>query len=139
MKIQDLLVLALQILGPCHQKRMSSRLVPFDPQKLSLEVDPLSKWGVRLQNSSTYSIHYTAQKRGVRLQNSSTKGGSPSKFHQPLEFINIQPPKGGTPLEFINIQPQNGGLPLEFINIKLKMGVRLQGISMVSLLGSTPL
>ena len=47
----------------------------LDPQKLSLEADPLSKWGVRLQNSSTYS---------------------PPKWGPPLEFINIQPPKMGS-------------------------------------------
>ena len=34
----------------------------------------------------------------------------------PLEFINIQLPKGGLLLEFINIQPPKGGPPLHFIN-----------------------
>ena len=33
----------------------------------------------------------------------------------PLEFINIQPPKGCPPLHFINYM---GGPPLEFINIQ---------------------
>ena len=51
--------------------------------------DPLSKWGKRFQNSSTYS-----PKKGVRLQNSSTY--SPPKWGPPLEFINIQPPKSGS-------------------------------------------
>ena len=37
--------------------------IPPDPQKLSLEADPLFKWGVRLQNSSTINL-----KLGVRLQ-----------------------------------------------------------------------
>ena len=45
------------------------------------------------------------------------KGGLPLKFINqsggpPLEFINIQPPKWGPPLEFINIQPQNGRVRL---------------------------
>ena len=104
------------------------RLRPLDPQKLPLEADPLSKWGVRLQNSSTYSpkkgvrlqnastyspkkggsasrLHqHTAPQKGVRLQNSSTKGGSASRIHQL---------KGGPPLDFINIQPQNGGVRLQ--------------------------
>ena len=62
--------------------------VQLDPQKLSLELDPLSKWGVRLQNSSTYSL-----KKGVDLQYSSTY--SHPKWGPPLEFINIQPPKRG--------------------------------------------
>ena len=67
-------------------------------------------WSIELQNGgSTSRIHQT-------------KGGFVSKFHQldwglPLEFIIIQPPKGGPPLGFINIQIQNGGLPLEFINM----------------------
>ena len=58
--------------------------IPLDPQKLSIEVDPLSNWGVRLQNSSTYSppkwgpplnrVHqHTAPKKRACLQNSSTK------------------------------------------------------------------
>ena len=64
--------------------------VLLDPQKLSL-----SKWGVRHQNSSTYS-----PKKGVLLQNSSTY--SPPRGGPPLEFINIQSPKRGPPLEFIN-------------------------------------
>ena len=55
--------------------------VPLDPQKLSLEADPLSKWG------SASRIHqHTAPSNGVRLQNSSTY--SPLKGDPPLDFIN---------------------------------------------------
>ena len=80
--------------------------INIQPKKGGPPLDFINQMGVRLQNSSTYSL---------------PKGGPP------LEFINIQPSKGGPPLEFINIQPQNGGPPLEFININLKMGVHLQG------------
>ena len=53
---------------------------PLDPQKLSIEADPLSKLGVCHKNHQ-----HTAPQNGVRLQNSST----------------YSPPKGGLPLKFI--------------------------------------
>ena len=89
--------------------------IPLDPQKLSLVADPLSKWGVRLQNSSTYS----RKNRGPRL-----------------EFINIQPPKRGSTSSNHQLQPPKGvrlqdsstkvGSILDFINQK---GVCLQNSS----------
>ena len=103
-------------------KNPSSIYIPHDPQKL------FAKWGVHLQNSSTYS-----PKRGVRLQNSSTKGGSAFRFHQldggpPLEFINIQlsPPKVGPSLEFIKIQPKKGVRLQNSSTYSPQKGVRLQ-------------
>ena len=45
--------------------RNRNKYVPLDP-KLSLEADPLSKWGVRHYNSSTYS-----PKRGSALRRES--------------------------------------------------------------------
>ena len=83
--------------------------IPLDPQKLSLVADPLSKWGVRLQNSSTYSLPkrrpplefinikppQNSSTKGVRLQISSTKRGFASRFHQSKRDPINQ--KGGPP------------------------------------------
>ena len=116
--------------------------IPFDPQKLSLEADPLSKWGVRLQNSSTYS-----PKRGVRLQNSSTKGGvrlqisstrwgSASRFHQHTALqkgVRLQNSSTYSPQKGVRLQnsstysPKLGVRLQNSSTINLKMGVRLQG------------
>ena len=60
----------------------------------TLVADSISKWGIRLQNSSTYS----------------PKRGSASRIFQHAAF------QKGVSLEIINIQPPNRGLPLEFIN-----------------------
>ena len=108
--------------------RAEGRDIPFDPQKLSLEADPLSKWGVRLQNSSTQSpkkggpllesinqrggppLDFINQK-GVRLQISSTRRGSASRIHQHTA------PKRGSASRIH--QPTAPNQP--------KMGVSLQG------------
>ena len=79
--------------------------ITFDPKKLSLEAETLSKWGVRLQNSST-------------------KGGSASRFHQP---------DGGLPLEFINILPQNGCPPLGTISMDVFVNINPFFISTTNL------
>ena len=49
----------------------------------------------------------TATARSIEIV---PRGGPPLKMGGlPLEFINIQPPKGGPSLEFINIQPLKRG------------------------------
>ena len=105
MKIQDLLVLALQILGPFPQKRMSSR---------SIEIGPRGGPPLKMGGPPLEFINIKPKKGGSASGIHQPKGGSASRFHQP---------EGGPPLEFINLQPQNGGRPLESIN--LKIGVRL--------------
>ena len=67
MKIQDLLVLALQILGPFPQKRMSSRSIEIVPRG----GPPLKMGGPPLE---FINIQYTLY--------------SPKKRGPPLEFIN---------------------------------------------------
>ena len=69
----------------------------LDPLKLSLEADPLSKWGG--PPLEFINIH---PPKGVRLQNSSAKGcPPPSSFHQPKRDLINQ--KGGPPLGTISM------------------------------------
>ena len=98
-----------------------------DPQKLSLEADPLSKRGVRLFNSSTYSPkrgsasrthQHTAPGMGSTSrihQHTDSKRGSVSRIHQ-----HTAPQKG---VHLKNSSSYRRGPPLEYQQPK---GVHLQ-------------